>query len=246
MLEVQNLSVSYGGIQAVRSISLEIKQGELVSLIGANVAGKTTTLKSICGLIPITSGQVLYQGEPLCHNTFLLASKGIALVPEGRGVFKGLTVLENLKMGAFHRKDTNCISKDLNNIYELFPLLYERQTQQAATLSGGEQQMMVIARAMMSRPKLLLLDEPSMGLAPLMTDKIFNIIKKIAREGMTVLLVEQNAKLALEMSNRAYVMDSGEMVLTGDAHDLLKNPKIKQAYLGEWTEDTGGHESAFV
>lgn len=236
LLSVQNLKASYGNICALKSISFDVSVGECVSLIGANGAGKTTTLKTICGLLAKSSGDILYQGEPISWPTHQYTQRGIALVPEGRGVFSRLSVAENLQLGAFHRKDKACIMKDLSGIYDLFPRLHERQKQIAGTLSGGEQQMMVIARAMMSRPKLLLLDEPSMGLAPIITEKIFSAIKQIVSEGVTVLLVEQNAKLALEMSHRAYVLEGGVVTFSDTGANLLKNHDIKRAYLGEWIE----------
>lgn len=232
LLEVRNLKVSYGGINAVKGVDLDVYAGEVVALIGANGAGKTTALKALCRLLP-AAGSLRYDGANLTalasHD---LAARGLALVPEGRGVFVRLTVEENLEMGAYYRKDRG-IAADLDKIYGLFPRLAERRDQTAGTLSGGEQQMLAIGRALMSRPKLLLLDEPSMGLAPLMVQKIFNTVRAIADEGVTLLLVEQNAKLALEISNRAYVMESGEVVLGGDTKELLANPRVKQAYLGE-------------
>lgn len=234
MLEVKNLAVAYGGIRAIKGIDVTIAKGELVCLIGANGAGKSTMLKAICGLLPITQGSVLYQGCDLIGMpTYDIVKQGIALVPEGRGVFSRLSVAENLEMGAYTRHDRAVIKQDINEIYVLFPRLYERRSQNAGTLSGGEQQMLVMGRAMMSRPKLLLLDEPSMGLAPIMVQKIFETIQGIATQGVTIFLVEQNAKLALEISHRGYVMESGLVTLQGESHDLLSNPQVQHAYLGE-------------
>lgn len=234
MLEVTGLHVAYGGIQAVRSITFHVNAGEMVALIGANGAGKTSTLKAIARVIDSVGGDVHFCGEKISriapHD---IIRKGIALVPEGRGVFPRLTVAENLAMGAFLRNDKTEIARDLDKIYGYFPRLKERVAQLAGTLSGGEQQMLAIGRALMSRPKMLLLDEPSMGLAPIMVQKIFEVVRTVAAEGMTTLLIEQNAKLALESSQRAYVMESGEMTLTGEAAELLDNPKVRAAYLGE-------------
>lgn len=234
MLEVTGLHVAYGGIQAVRSISFHVKQGEMVALIGANGAGKTSTLKAIARVIDTVGGDVHFCGEKIDriapHDVI---RKGIALVPEGRGVFPRLSVAENLAMGAFIRDDKAEIARDLSKVYGYFPRLKERESQLAGTLSGGEQQMLAIGRALMSRPKLLLLDEPSMGLAPIMVQKIFEVVRAVAADGMTTLLIEQNAKLALQVSQRAYVMESGEITLHGDATALLEDPKVRAAYLGE-------------
>ena len=234
MLEVTGLHVAYGGIQAVRSITFHVQQGEMVALIGANGAGKTSTLKAISRVIDAVGGDVHFCGKKIDrippHD---IIRQGIALVPEGRGVFPRLTVAENLAMGAFLRNDKPEIAADLEKIYSYFPRLKERAGQLAGTLSGGEQQMLAIGRALMSRPKMLLLDEPSMGLAPIMVQKIFEVIRLVASEGMTILLIEQNAKLALESSQRGYVMESGEITLTGEASQLLNDPKVKAAYLGE-------------
>ena len=234
MLEVTGLHVAYGGIQAVRSITFHVAQGEMVALIGANGAGKTSTLKAISRVIDAVGGDVHFCGKKIDrippHD---IIRQGIALVPEGRGVFPRLTVAENLAMGAFLRNDKPEIATDLEKIYGYFPRLKERAGQLAGTLSGGEQQMLAIGRALMSRPKMLLLDEPSMGLAPIMVQKIFEVIRLVASEGMTILLIEQNAKLALESSQRGYVMESGEITLTGEASQLLNDPKVKAAYLGE-------------
>ncbi|MBK9783787.1 MAG: ABC transporter ATP-binding protein [Betaproteobacteria bacterium] len=234
MLEVTGLHVAYGGIQAVRSITFHVNQGEMVALIGANGAGKTSTLKAISRVIDAVGGDVHFCGKKIDqiapHD---IIRQGIALVPEGRGVFPRLTVAENLAMGAFLRNDKPEIAADLEKIYGYFPRLNERASQLAGTLSGGEQQMLAIGRALMSRPKLLLLDEPSMGLAPIMVQKIFEVIRIVAAEGMTILLIEQNAKLALESSQRGYVMESGEITLTGESAQLLNDPKVRAAYLGE-------------
>ena len=234
MLEVTGLRVAYGGIQAVRSITFHVNQGEMVALIGANGAGKTSTLKAIARVLDAAGGDVHFCGEKVtripAHD---MIRKGIALVPEGRGVFPRLSVAENLAMGAFVRDDKAEIANDLERMYGYFPRLKERETQLAGTLSGGEQQMLAIGRALMSRPKLLLLDEPSMGLAPIMVQKIFEVIRIVAAEGMTILLIEQNAKLALQTSQRGYVMESGEITLTGESAKLLDDPKVRAAYLGE-------------
>ena len=234
LLALQQLQVAYGGIQAVKGIDLEVGEGELVCLIGANGAGKTTTLKGICGLLPVKAGTIHYAGNDITGKpSFQLVQRGLAMVPEGRGVFGALTIEENLAMGAYIRNDNDGIKADIERVYGLFPRLKERRRQTAGTLSGGEQQMLAMGRAMMSRPKLLLLDEPSMGLAPLMVQKVFETIVTISGEGVTILLIEQNAKLALEVSRRGYVMESGEITLEGEAASLLHNPKVREAYLGE-------------
>jgi branched-chain amino acid transport system ATP-binding protein len=234
LLEVRGLTVSYGGINAVKGIDLDVKQGELVTLIGANGAGKTTTLKALAGLIRPVAGRIHYNGgEITARPAFALVREGLALVPEGRGIFGLLTVEENLAMGAYSRADKAQVAADFDRIYAVFPRLAERRGQRAGTLSGGEQQMLAIGRALMSRPKLLLLDEPSMGLAPIMVQKIFETIRAVAQEGVTLLLVEQNAKLALETCHRGYVMESGVIALADTAARLLENPKVRQAYLGE-------------
>ena len=234
MLEVNDLRVAYGGIQAVRGISFHVNEGEMVALIGANGAGKTSTLKALSRLLDLAGGSVRYRGKEISglppHE---LVGEGIALVPEGRGVFPRMSIVENLLMGAYSRRDKAGIEADMAHVFSLLPRLSERAQQLAGTLSGGEQQMVAIGRALMSRPKLLLLDEPSMGLAPLMVQKIFEVICAVAKDGMTVLLIEQNAKLALEVSQRGYVMESGEITLTGDSATLLDNPKVREAYLGE-------------
>jgi branched-chain amino acid transport system ATP-binding protein len=234
LLELKGLKVAYGGIQAVKGIDLVVRQRELVCLIGANGAGKTTTLKGITGLQPVKSGTIHYDGQDITGKAAcVLVRRGLSMVPEGRGVFGALSIEENLAMGAYTRNDRAAIRADVERVYGLFPRLKERRTQTAGTLSGGEQQMLAMGRAMMSRPKLLLLDEPSMGLAPLMVQKVFETVLAIASEGVTILLIEQNAKLALEVSDRGYVMESGEVTLSGDAKALLSDPKVRAAYLGE-------------
>ncbi|MGA0796149.1 MAG: ABC transporter ATP-binding protein [Quisquiliibacterium sp.] len=238
MLSVRSLQVSYGGIQAVKGVDLEVRPGELVALIGANGAGKTTTLKAITGTQPSAQGEILYRGESIRGlGSHALVSRGLAMVPEGRGVFARMTIVENLLMGAYSRKDKDGIRLDEQRMFETFPRLKERATQLAGTLSGGEQQMLAMARALMSRPSLLLLDEPSMGLSPIMVDKIFEVIRSVSAQGTTILLVEQNAKLALQAANRGYVMDSGQITLEGPAAQLLNDPKVRAAYLGEETPD---------
>jgi branched-chain amino acid transport system ATP-binding protein len=228
LLEVKGLEVHYGGIRAVKGIDLEVEEGELICLIGANGAGKTTTLKAICRLIP-SSGTIAYSGNDVSNaKVHELPRQGLVMVPEGRGIFPQLTVEENLAMGAYARGST-----DPEKQYATFPRLKERRLQVAGTLSGGEQQMLAIARALMSDPRLLLLDEPSMGLAPMMVARIFDVVREIAARGVTILLVEQNARLALELAHRGYVMESGEISLAGKAADLLNNPKVREAYLGE-------------
>lgn len=232
LLAVENLAVAYGGIQAVKGIDINIDAGELVCLIGANGAGKSTTLKSICGLLALAGGDVRFEGRSLRGMpVHAIARAGISLVPEGRGIFGRMTVLENLQLGAYLRRDD--IAADLARVYALFPRLAERRTQTAGTLSGGEQQMLAIGRALMNRPKLLLLDEPSMGLAPIIVRQIFDIVRRIAHEGTTILLVEQNAALALEVSHRAYVLETGRVVLAGPAAALRRDARVRQAYLGE-------------
>ncbi len=234
LLELKALKVAYGGIQAVKGIDLQVAQGELVCLIGANGAGKTTTLKGITGLQPVKSGKIHYAGADITGKpAFQLVRKGLSMVPEGRGVFGALTIEENLAMGAYTRDDRQVVKTDAERVFALFPRLKERRKQTAGTLSGGEQQMLAMGRAMMSRPKLLLLDEPSMGLAPLMVQKVFETVIAISKEGVTILLIEQNARLALEVSSRGYVMESGEITLHGEAKQLLSDPKVREAYLGE-------------
>ena len=234
LLELKRLQVAYGGIQAVKGIDLTVEHGELVCLIGANGAGKTTTLKGITGLQPVKGGSIHYEGEDITGRpAFELVRKGLSMVPEGRGVFGALTVDENLAMGAYTRDDAATVRQDAERVFHLFPRLKERRRQTAGTLSGGEQQMLAMGRALMSRPKLLLLDEPSMGLAPLMVQKVFETVLAVAKEGVTMLLIEQNAKLALEVSRRGYVMESGEITIAGSAKELLSDPKVRAAYLGE-------------
>jgi branched-chain amino acid transport system ATP-binding protein len=236
LLELSRVEVAYGGIQAVKGIDLVVGAGELVCLIGANGAGKTTTLKGICGLQPVRAGAIRYAGAEITGKpAFQLVRDGLAMVPEGRGVFGALTIEENLAMGAYARSDTASIRADVDRVYTLFPRLKERRRQTAGTLSGGEQQMLAMGRALMSRPRLLLLDEPSMGLAPLMVQKVFETIVTVSGEGVTILLIEQNAKLALEVSRRGYVMESGEIILSGDSAKLLHDPAVRAAYLGEGT-----------
>jgi branched-chain amino acid transport system ATP-binding protein len=234
LLALEGLQVAYGGIRAVKGIDLHVDSGEVVCLIGANGAGKTTTLKAITGLVPAAGGRIVYDGGDLAgQRVHQIARRGLALVPEGRGVFAQLTIEENLAMGAYARNDRAAVAADVERAFTLFPRLKERSKQTAGTLSGGEQQMLAIARAMMSRPKLLLLDEPSMGLAPLMVERIFEVIRAIAAEGVTMLLVEQNARLALEASHRGYVLEGGLVALSGNAKGLLDDPRIREAYLGE-------------
>ncbi|MBI4756970.1 MAG: ABC transporter ATP-binding protein [Betaproteobacteria bacterium] len=232
MLQVQGLKVAYGGIQAVKGIDFEVAAGEVVCLIGANGAGKSTTLKALARMVP-AQGSVRYDGHDILHlPPHALVGRGLALVPEGRGVFGRLTVAENLRMGAYTRRDTPEIARDLESVFELLPRLRERQRQTAGTLSGGEQQMLAIGRALMGRPRLLLLDEPSMGLAPIMVQKVFEVIRSVSQQGMTILLVEQNARLALAIASRGYVMESGTITLTDAAATLLDDPRVREAYLG--------------
>ncbi|ATQ75543.1 ABC transporter ATP-binding protein [Massilia violaceinigra] len=236
ILRIQGLKVAYGGIKAVKGIDLEVNKGELVTLIGANGAGKTTTLKAITGTLPDckVEGVISYMGQSLKGSkSFELVQKKLAMVPEGRGVFTRMSIHENLLMGAYTRDDKAGIEADVEKWFSVFPRLKERAAQMAGTLSGGEQQMLAMARALMSHPNLLLLDEPSMGLAPIMVEKIFEVIRDVHKQGITVLLVEQNAKLALEAANRGYVMDSGAITMSGNAQDMLHDPRVKAAYLGE-------------
>jgi branched-chain amino acid transport system ATP-binding protein len=234
LLELRKLAIAYGGIQAVKGVDLHVDAGELVCLIGANGAGKTTTLKGITGLQPVRSGSIVYDGEDITGRpAFQLVRRGLAMVPEGRGVFGALTIEENLAMGAYSRSDRAGVARDMERVFALFPRLRERHRQTAGTLSGGEQQMLAMARSIMSRPRLLLLDEPSMGLAPMMVQKVFETVLSVSREGVTILLIEQNAKLALEVSSRGYVMESGEITIAGDAKSLLTDPAVRAAYLGE-------------
>ncbi len=234
LLQVQDLHVAYGGIQAVKGVSFEVHEGELVSLIGSNGAGKTTTMKAITGSLQAASGRISYLGRDVrSQGPWDLVQQGLVMVPEGRGVFTRMSILENLQMGAYLRTDKPGISADIERVFGLFPRLQERSAQLAGTLSGGEQQMLAMGRALLSRPKVLLLDEPSMGLSPIMVDKIFEVIAQVAAMGVTVLLVEQNASRALKMAQRAYVMESGEISMQGDAKTLLHDPKVRAAYLGE-------------
>lgn len=232
MLKIENLSVHYGMIQAVRDVSFEVNQGEIVSLIGANGAGKTTILRTISGLNQPSKGTITFEGSPIQKKApRRIVAQGISQVPEGRHVFPGLTVLENLEMGAYLRKDSD-IQEGYEHIYEKFPILKERLSQDASTLSGGEQQMLAMGRALMSKPRLLLLDEPSMGLAPIFIQEIFNIIQEIQKQGTTVLLIEQNAKMALSIADRGYVLETGKVVLSGTGQELLESEEVKKAYLG--------------
>ena len=234
LLRVSNLRVAYGGIQAVKGVSFEVREGELVSLIGANGAGKTTTLKAITGTQPAAGGEIEFMGRSTRgQGPWLLVEQGLVMVPEGRGVFSRMTITENLQMGAFVRNDEKEIAGDIDRVFGIFPRLKERRNQLAGTMSGGEQQMLAMGRALMARPKVLLMDEPSMGLSPIMVDKIFEVVNDIHQQGTTILLVEQNASRALQLAQRGYVMDSGEVTMTGDAQALLADPKVRAAYLGE-------------
>ncbi len=234
LLKVSNLKVSYGGIQAVKGVDFEVHEGELVSLIGSNGAGKTTTMKAITGTLAINAGDIEYLGKSIKgQGPWDLVKQGLAMVPEGRGVFTRMTIIENLQMGAYIRDDKDGIAADMEKMFTIFPRLRERKDQLAGTMSGGEQQMLAMGRALMSRPKVLLLDEPSMGLSPIMVDKIFEVVKDVYAQGVTVLLVEQNASRALSIANRGYVMESGIVTMTGDAKDMLNDPKVRAAYLGE-------------
>jgi branched-chain amino acid transport system ATP-binding protein len=236
ILKVDGLTVAYGGIQAVKGISLEVREGELITLIGANGAGKTTTLKAITGTLPDcrVEGHIEYAGQPIRGLTsFQLVRRQLAMVPEGRGVFTRMSIHENLLMGAYTRNDKAGIDNDIEKWYGVFPRLKERSAQLAGTLSGGEQQMLAMARALMSLPRLLLLDEPSMGLSPIMVERIFEVVRKVAAQGVTILLVEQNARLALQAAHRGYVMESGLITMSGPAQAMLDDPKVRQAYLGE-------------
>ena len=234
MLKIENLHVAYGGIKALRGISMEVPDGKIVTLIGANGAGKSTTLRTISGLVKASSGSILWNGTELLGKPIdKIISAGIAMSPEGRRVFADLTVLENLKIGAYLRKDKDGIEQDIQWVYELFPRLQERSWQLAGTLSGGEQQMLAVGRALMSRPKLMMLDEPSLGLAPIVVRGIFDIIREINAQGITVLLIEQNANMALKIADLAYVMETGEITLSGTGEELLANEQVKEAYLGK-------------
>ncbi len=234
LLQVKGLKVAYGGIHAVKGVSFEVRQGELVSLIGANGAGKTTTLKAVTGIQPVADGDITFMGRSIRgQGAWNLVKQGLVMVPEGRGVFSRMTITENLQMGAYVRDDTKGIEDDIDMVFGIFPRLKERRAQLAGTMSGGEQQMLAMGRALMARPKVLLLDEPSMGLSPIMVDKIFEVVADIHSRGTTVLLVEQNASRALGLANRGYVMESGEITMSGDAKVLLADPKVRAAYLGE-------------
>jgi branched-chain amino acid transport system ATP-binding protein len=234
LLKIKGLKVAYGGIQAVKGVDFEVREGELVSLIGSNGAGKTTTMKAITGSLPINDGDIEYLGKSIHgQGPWDLVKQGLAMVPEGRGIFTRMTILENLQMGAYIRNDKADILLDIEKVFGIFPRLKERKDQLGGTLSGGEQQMLAMGRALISRPKVLLLDEPSMGLSPIMVDKIFEVVRDVSSQGVTVLLVEQNASRALSIADRGYVMDSGLITMTGDAKSMLKDPKVRAAYLGE-------------
>ena len=234
LLKVKGLKVAYGGIQAVKGVDMEVHEGELVSLIGSNGAGKTTSMKAITGTLSMQGGDIEYLGKSIKgQGPWDLVKQGLAMVPEGRGVFTRMTIIENLQMGAYIRDDAVAIADDMEKMFDLFPRLRERKDQLAGTMSGGEQQMLAMARALMSRPRVLLLDEPSMGLSPIMVDKIFEVVKDVYSQGMTVVLVEQNASRALAMADRGYVMDSGLITMTGAGRQLLDDPKVRAAYLGE-------------
>jgi branched-chain amino acid transport system ATP-binding protein len=234
LLKVTGLQVAYGGIQAVKGVDFEVHEGELVSLIGSNGAGKTTTMKAITGTLAIKAGDIEYMGKSIKgQGPWDLVKQGLAMVPEGRGVFTRMTIIENLQMGAYIRDDKPEIAADIEKVFGIFPRLKERRDQLAGTMSGGEQQMLAMGRALMSRPKVLLLDEPSMGLSPIMVDKIFEVVKDVYAQGVTILLVEQNASRALGIANRGYVMESGIVTMGGDAKEMLNDPKVRAAYLGE-------------
>lgn len=234
MLEIKNLEVYYGVIQAIKGISFEVNEGEVIALIGANGAGKTTTLHAVTGLIPVKSGEIIFEGKNVTKTPgHKIVSMGMAHVPEGRRVFAQLSVYQNLKMGAYTRKDKDEIGRNLEMVYKRFPRLEERKNQMAGTLSGGEQQMLAMGRALMSQPKIILMDEPSMGLSPIFVNEIFDIIKEVSAAGTTVLLVEQNAKKALSIADRAYVLETGRITLQGDAKELMNDESVKKAYLGE-------------
>ena len=234
LLKVSGLKVAYGGIQAVKGVDFEVREGELVSLIGSNGAGKTTTMKAITGTLPLAGGDIEYLGKSIKgQGPWDLVKQGLAMVPEGRGVFTRMTITENLQMGAYIRRDKAGILQDIERVFSIFPRLRERKDQLAGTMSGGEQQMLAMGRALMSRPKLLLLDEPSMGLSPIMVDKVFEVVRDVFAQGVTILLVEQNASRALALANRGYVMESGLISMTGSGQDLLADPKVRAAYLGE-------------
>ena len=234
LLKISGLKVAYGGIQAVKGVDFEVHEGELVSLIGSNGAGKTTTMKAITGTLPFLAGDIEFLGKSIKgRGAWDLVGEGLVMVPEGRGVFTRMTITENLQIGAYIRNDKAGIAKDIDRVFATFPRLKERATQLAGTMSGGEQQMLAMGRALMARPKVLLLDEPSMGLSPIMVDKIFEVVKQVYDQGVTVLLVEQNASRALQLADRGYVMDSGLITMSGDAKVMLSDPKVRAAYLGE-------------
>lgn len=234
MLKVNDLNVYYGGIHALRGITIDVPENKIVSLIGANGAGKSTTLRSIMGLVKSSSGEILYKGHDICRvKTINIVEQGLALVPEGRRIFPDLTVKENLTLGAYWRTDKLEINRDIKWVYDLFPILKAREWQKSGTMSGGEQQMLAVGRALMTKPKLMMMDEPSLGLAPLIVKDIFDIIKEIYHQGVTILLIEQNAKAALEISDYGYVLETGSIVLEGEGHKLLNNDQVRKAYLGE-------------
>jgi branched-chain amino acid transport system ATP-binding protein len=234
LLKVSGLKVAYGGIQAVKGVDFEVRQGELVTLIGSNGAGKTTTMKAITGLLPLAEGDIQYMGQSIRgRGAWDLVKQGLAMVPEGRGVFTRMTIVDNLQMGAHIRNDKAGIAEDMERVFTTFPRLRERKDQLAGTMSGGEQQMLAMGRALMSRPKVLLMDEPSMGLSPIMVDKIFEVVREVHKQGVTILLVEQNASRALEIADRGYVMESGLISMSGAARVMLDDPKVRAAYLGE-------------
>ena len=234
LLKVSGLKVAYGGIKAVKGVDLEVREGELISLIGSNGAGKTTTMKAITGSLAFEGGDIEYLGQSIKgRGAWDLVRLGLAMVPEGRGVFTRMTITENLQMGAYIRSDKAGIANDIERMFGIFPRLKERKDQLAGTMSGGEQQMLAMARALMSQPKVLLLDEPSMGLSPIMVDKIFEVVRDVSGQGVTILLVEQNAQRALQIADRGYVMDSGEITMNGVGKDMLDDPKVRAAYLGE-------------
>ena len=234
LLKVSGLKVAYGGIQAVKGVDFEVREGELVSLIGSNGAGKTTTMKAITGLLAMNDGDIQYLGQSIRgRGAWDLVKQGLAMVPEGRGVFTRMSIVENLQMGAHIRSDKAGIAEDMDKVFGIFPRLKERALQLAGTLSGGEQQMLAMGRALMSRPKVMLMDEPSMGLSPIMVDKIFEVVRDVHSQGVTVLLVEQNASRALEIADRGYVMESGLITMNGEAKQMLSDPKVRAAYLGE-------------
>ena len=234
LLKISGMKVAYGGIQAVKGVDFEVREGELVTLIGSNGAGKTTTMKAITGTLDLSAGDIEYLGQSIKgQGPWDLVRQGLAMVPEGRGVFARMTIMENLQMGAYVRRDKVAIADDADKVFTIFPRLKERKDQLAGTMSGGEQQMLAMGRALMSRPKVLLLDEPSMGLSPIMVDKVFEVVRDVYSQGVTILLVEQNASRALGVANRAYVMESGLITMSGDAREMLKDPKVRAAYLGE-------------